>query len=232
MKKKVLVSIAVLIALVLSLVALVGCAQNNSTEYDIVKKTKMENFELLNQTASHGQIVFIGDSIIELYPTYEMFAGKDKVVYNRGISGDTSDRMLERLDKNALNISPQVVYILVGTNDVAKGIDHNEIISNIEKSIDKCKQAGVGKIIISGLYPVNKAINSGMVGARTNKEIKELNAKLKSVVEQKGAIFSDLTSILADIDGNFNSEFTYDGLHPNAKGYVQITKTIMPIIFG
>ena len=208
MKKKFVLGISVLVVVMIATILLVGCGGNQSTEYDIVKKTKMENFELLNESALHNQIVFIGDSIIELFPTYELFAENDKIVYNRGISGDTSDRMLERFEKNALNINPDVVYILVGTNDIVKKIEHNVIIDNISKTIAKCKESGVSKIIVSGLYPVNKSINSNMVGSRTNKEIKELNEKIKNVVSQYNAIFSDLTSVLADEDGNFNKEFT------------------------
>ena len=51
-------------------------------------------------------------------------------------------------------------------------------------------------------------------------------------MENNNAIFSDLTSVLADKEGNFNKEYTYDGLHPNAKGYEQITKAIIPMIFS
>lgn len=232
MKKKIFICLSILSIIILSCCILVGCSNNASTKYDVVKTTKMQNFELLNQSAAHNQVVFIGDSIIELYQTYELFADKDKTVYNRGISGDTSDRMLERININCLNILPEVVYILVGTNDIAKKIDHSTIISNITKSINKCMESGVKKVVVSDLYPVNKAIDAGMVGSRTNKEIQELNGKIKVAVEVNNAIFSDLTSVLADEDSNFNKEYTYDGLHPNAKGYAQITKAIMPLIFA
>ena len=231
MKKKALIICIVLICLILSCFLLTSCNGSSQTEYDIVKKTKMENFELLNRSAKENQVVFIGDSIIELFPTYELFADKDKIVYNRGISGDTSDRMLERMDKNCLNINPNVVYILVGTNDIAKNIDHSTIIDNISKSIDKCKENGVQKIIVSGLYPVNKAINSNMVGSRTNEEILELNSKLQVLVKNKSVVYSDVFDCLKDSQGNFDKEYTYDGLHPNAKGYLVITNTIMPLIF-
>ncbi len=109
MKKKVLIICIALICVILSCFLLTSCNGGSQTDYDIVKKTKMENFELLNKSAKENQVVFIGDSIIELFPTYELFADKDKIVYNRGISGDTSDRMLERMDKNCLNINPNVV---------------------------------------------------------------------------------------------------------------------------
>lgn len=233
MKKKYFYLAVSLVAIVVILtVIFTGCVNNASTEYDVVKRTKAENFELLNESALKEQVVIIGDSIIELYPTYELFYGEEKVVYNRGISGDTSDRMLERLYKNALNISPDTVLILIGTNDIARGISHETIVNNISKSIDKCKESGVRNIIISSLFPVNKSIDPKMVGARTNKEILELNGKIKSLTQQKGVMYSDMTTALSDDAGNFNKEYTYDGLHPNAKGYKVIKEAQYPLIFN
>lgn len=72
------------------------------TRYDLVKKTKAENFKYLNENFSlKGQTVLIGDSITEIFNYYELFYSfcqkTGQAVYNRGISGDTSDRLLERL---------------------------------------------------------------------------------------------------------------------------------------
>ncbi len=229
MKKKYQL-ILIALVLVICIFSFVGCAGKNSTEYDTVKLTKMNNYELLNQSAEHNQVVFIGDSIVELFPTYELFANQKKIVYNRGISGDTSDKMLERLEKNALNIKPEVVCILIGTNDIARDIDHSIIIDNISKSIDKCKENGVKRIIINGLLPVHKDINKNMVGKRTNQEIKELNQKLSSLAVSKNVLFVDFNNVIADEDGNFDKELTYDGLHPNALGYVKMAETLQSLL--
>ena len=91
------------------------------TAYDLVKQTKKENYLFLNENyAHHGQTVLFGDSITEIFNSYELFYTFSKVtgqaVYNRGISGDTSDRLLERLKCNALNITPKNLVILIGTN--------------------------------------------------------------------------------------------------------------------
>lgn len=222
----------ILIALVLVICTLcfVGCVGQNSTEYDTIKLTKMNNYELLNKNAENNQVVFIGDSIVELFPTYELFATHHKIVYNKGISGDTSDRMLERLEKNALNINPEVVCILIGTNDIARDIEHSMIIDNISKSIDKCKENGVKRIIINGLLPVHKNIDKNMVGKRTNKEIKELNQKLSSLAVSKDVLFVDFSNALVDDEGNFDKELTYDGLHPNALGYFAMAKVLESLL--
>lgn len=201
------------------------------TKYEVVKNTKMENFALLNKMAKKGQVVMLGDSIIELFPTYELFADKDKIVYNRGISGDTTDRMVERLKNNALNILPSVLYILCGTNDIMVGLTHEEIVTNLSKTIDEAKAINVAKIIISCVLPVNKKINPFTVNKRKNAEIIELNIKISELCKQKGVIFADIFDKLVDNNGNFNEMYTFDGLHPNARGYVKIAEEIEKLIF-
>ncbi len=81
------------------------------TVYYAEKINKADNFEFLNKNyCKKGQTVLVGDSITELFNHTELFAEYTAEtgisVYNRGISGDTSDRLLERLERNVLNIKP------------------------------------------------------------------------------------------------------------------------------
>ena len=229
-EKIVIVIVALLIASILTC-SLIGCKNNASTEYDVIKQTKKDNYTLLNEnSAQRNQTVFIGDSIIEIFNT-ELFDGLLSTrVYNRGISGDTSDKLLERLQDNALNIAPQNLVLLVGTNDLSRKISADVICDNISKVIDKSKEANVENIVICSLLPVNKSINKNMVGSRKNADIKTINAKLKDICEQKQVSFVDLYPLLEDKDGNFEKSYTYDGLHPNAKGYVIITQALEKVL--
>ena len=44
------------------------------TAYDYVQQTKKENFSFLNETyAQQGQTVLFGDSITEIFNSYELF---------------------------------------------------------------------------------------------------------------------------------------------------------------
>ncbi|MDE6605206.1 MAG: hypothetical protein K2K85_04200 [Clostridia bacterium] len=228
-------SIAIIVTFILcsSIFAgvLSGCSSVISTDYDVVKQTKRDNYTLLNENyAQKNQTVLIGDSIIEIYNT-ELFDGVlDTKVYNRGISGDTSDKLLERLEDNALNIAPQTLIVLVGTNDLSRKISLDTVLDNISKTVEKSKQAGVENIIICSLLPVNKSINSTMVGIRSNKDIQQLNSLLKEECLHQQVTFVDLYPILADGDGNFDKQYTYDGLHPNAQGYVVITQALKKVL--
>ena len=112
------------------------------TAYDYVQQTKKENFSFLNETyAQQGQTVLFGDSITEIFNSYELFYAFSKTtgqaVYNRGISGDTSDRLLERLECNALNISPKNLVILIGTNDIGIGVPTEYTLKNIKEILQR-----------------------------------------------------------------------------------------------
>ena len=112
------------------------------TAYDYVQQTKKENFSFLNETyAQQGQTVLFGDSITEIFNSYELFYAfsqtTGQAVYNRGISGDTSDRLLERLECNALNISPKNLVILIGTNDIGLGLPTEYTLNNIKEILQR-----------------------------------------------------------------------------------------------
>ncbi|MDE6757945.1 MAG: hypothetical protein K2J89_01545 [Clostridia bacterium] len=220
--------ICVIMVLCVSVSAFVGCAKGSDV-YDVVKNTKKDNFTLLNESAKKGQIVLIGDSIIEIFPT-EMLDIEGKIVYNRGISGDHSNRMCERLDDNALNISPSTVFILVGTNDLALAREPQEIVSYINMAVSKCKDSGVENVVVSSLLPVKKSINANMVGIRKNSDIVSVNEYLKQTCETQGVIYADTYSSVVDENGEFDENYTYDGLHPNAKGYQKICEVIAPLL--
>lgn len=94
----------------------------NEAQLDI----KRDNFTAYNATSPSGQTVFLGDSITEYYPVEEAFGSYTKntgsLVYNRGISAETSGHMKERLADTVLNIRPRNVVMLIGTNDIGQGV--------------------------------------------------------------------------------------------------------------
>ena len=65
------------------------------------------------------RIVFMGNSITEGWGRIcpDFFANKPYV--NRGISGQTTPQMLVRFRADVINLKPEVVLILAGTNDIA-----------------------------------------------------------------------------------------------------------------
>ena len=196
------------------------------------KGEKAVAYARLNKNTQKGEIVFYGDSITEMcdvslyYPEFE--------IINRGISGDTTSGMLERLQDNLLDIEPSTVVFLGGTNDIGKNVPTEEIAGNIESILkavkEKCPNC---RIIVQSVYPVNKNIRPrflNQVNDRTNDSVIKLNSALVELCQRRGYTYVDTYSHLIDDEGNLSSEYTRDGLHLTQKGYFALTEVIKPYL--
>ena len=88
------------------------------TDYEI----KVQNFRCLNAVARKGETVFVGSSLCELFPISEMLQNVEPRlrVYNRGIGGDVTDGLLERMEESVFALEPKKVFINIGTNDISR----------------------------------------------------------------------------------------------------------------
>lgn len=209
------------------------------TKYNTQKNTKKANYKFLNETlALHGQTVLAGDSITEIFNSYELFYEWSKnnncAVYNRGISGDTSDRLAERFYDNVLNISPRNIVLLIGTNDIGLGGNIENIAENIRNILEQIRrQSADTNVILEAVYPVNKTLSAearAMVGIRSNDKIMKLNSLLKPLAEEFSCAWLDLTALLSDENGNLHKNYCYDGLHLNANGFRTASEQIIPLL--
>lgn len=209
------------------------------TAYDYVQQTKKENFIFLNEKyAQQGQTVLFGDSITEIFNSYELFYAfsqtSKQAVYNRGISGDTSDRLLERLECNALNISPKNLVILIGTNDIGIGLPTKYTLNNIKEILQRTQTLCPNtNIVLQAIYPVNSHLSiiaRQMVGKRSNKKILAINKELHKIALDSKVQWLDLTKVLSDEKGRLAKEYCYDGLHLNAKGFEIVSENIIPLL--
>lgn len=194
--------------------------------YDMEKTKKRDNFSFLNKNyCLEGQTVIAGDSITEIF-NMELFDSYIEVtglkVYNRGISGDTSDRLLERFDDNVLSASPRNIVLLIGTNDLTIKADVDYVLGNIKSIVEmsKSKLPDVN-FVVQAVYPVEYKQKS------KNAKIIELNSKIEQYCKAEGVAFADTYTPLLDDNGGFNKAYTYDGLHPNARGFEVVSKVIV-----
>lgn len=172
-------------------------------------------------------IIFLGDSITECYNLDEHFS--DIKLINKGKSGDTTIDILNRLNESVFMFNPDIVFLLIGTNDLELlNSRPKQIIKNITKIIKQIKNYNSKiTIYLQSIYPVNHPIKPFSVGKRTNKDILEINKEIKKI---KLATYLDVASILTDEKGNLNKEFTYDGIHINKNGYNIITNYLSKYI--
>lgn len=191
------------------------------------KNNRLELFEVLNDDAVIGATVFFGDSLTDFFPVQDFFP--NRIIYNRGIAGDTTKDLLERLD-NVVKIQPKKIIIQIGTNDLGKGVKIEKIIKNIEKIYQTLqKEVPNIEIIALSLYPVSHHkmwLSPVIAGIRSRKKILKTNTLLQALCMKLNIPFVQLYSQLADAKGRLNREYTLEGLHISGRGYAVIANVL------
>ena len=226
----VLATIAIVVIIVVSSYFVIYGANGVTMLKD--KDKKAASYANANADVEHGRVIFLGDSITEMCNLDKYYPTLGAV--NRGISGDTTQDMLDRLESNVLEIEPSRIVFLGGTNDIGKNISPQDIANNIKIIIQKIQESlPECKIFIQSVYPVNtvrKPTFFSKTGIRTNVVIDELNALLQNLCYQCDCVYIDVNSSLKDEDGNLKKEYTVDGLHLTKEGYIQVSSIITPYI--
>ena len=205
------------------------------TVYNREMATKKNNYTFLNKKYTiENQTIILGDSITDFFNWYELFYDFSKTsgqaVYNRGISGDTTDRLLERLKENVLSIKPRNIVLLIGTNDIGRGLPLSLSVKNMENIIKMTKNSCPDvNFIIEAVYPVNEKMRDRFE-KRSNKKINAMNKEFVKLCEKYDCIWLDFTDELMDNSGNLKQEYTFDGLHINAHAYEIIAKHVIPLL--
>jgi lysophospholipase L1-like esterase len=178
------------------------------------------------------RVVFLGDSITDLWRLNEYFPDHDFI--NRGISGQIASQMLGRMKSDVTDLHPAAVVILAGTNDLARGIPLTAIEDDYVMLADLAAAAKV-KVIFASVLPVSDYHKDADPSyERTPSHppafIRALNDWLKSFCVQRGYVYLDYYPALVDDQGQLGAELSDDGLHPNAKGYRLMAPLLMAAV--
>lgn len=166
-----------------------------------------------------SDIVFLGNSITDGCEWAELF--QNRHVKNRGISGDRSDWLLERLD-SILAAHPKKLFLMIGTNDLAAGVSPDEIVRNVARLIDRFQsESKWTRIYVQSILPVNGVAFTKYPGHYEHAHlIVTTNKKLEALCDEKGVTYLNVWGALADHDGNLDKRYTNDGLHLTGQGYL------------
>lgn len=179
------------------------------------------------------RVVLMGNSITDFWPGMrpDFFAGSGFV--GRGISGQTTYQFLVRFREDVVSLSPQIVVINGGTNDVAENThtySEERTFGNIVSMVQLARAAGItpvlGSVLPASHFYWNPQVND--VPAK----IRALNARMAAYAEAEGLAYVDYHSALTDADGALRSEYSEDGVHPNAEGYAVMEALLLPVLEG
>lgn len=168
---------------------------------------------------AHGEsrVVFLGDSITEMWPLADSFPGKPYV--NRGISGQTTPQLLLRFRQDVIALQPKVVVILAGTNDVAENtgpITVEGMEDNMASIVELAKRNGI-RVVLSSVLPVERY--PWRPNIAPVEKIRALNEWMKEYAERERLIYLDYFSATVNEKRGMKAELATDGVHPNQAGY-------------
>lgn len=183
-------------------------------------------------------ILFDGDSITDALrdrSDYHSLAGYSKfiseklsenpenriVCFNRGVGGDTSAQLLERLEGELEELRPTLFSVLVGVNDCWRRFDSNAPVpcktfsENLKKILELASRY-VQRIVVMQPFLLD-------VDPKKRKFRKDLDPKIRAsekIAKGYGAEYIPLDAIFSRACEKVSpSEFSYDGVHPTERGH-------------
>lgn len=194
-------------------------AFSHAQDWANLKRFQKENAALKAVEPGAHRIVFMGNSITEGWLSIrpEFFA--DKPYVNRGISGQTTPQMLLRFRQDVIQLTPSVVVILAGINDIAgnTGPSTVEMIFNNIVSMSELAKANRIKVVLCAVLPAFDF--PWRPGLKPAEKVIKLNALLKSYAKEHNIVYVDYFTAMADKSNGLKKELGSDGVHPNATGY-------------
>lgn len=173
-------------------------------------------FEAEPLAIRQAPIVFLGDSMTDNGNWKQLFPKENLV--NRGIGGDTTLGIINRLDQ-VIELRPPKIFLMVGTNDLCYDRSIPDTLTNYDYIISRLQQdLPKTQIYIESVLPFNDTLFPSRA-LRTNENILELNEGIQRLAEKYDLPYLDITEPFTDDNGRLPANLTVDGLHLNEKGY-------------
>ena len=168
--------------------------------------------------ASPGRtVVFLGDSITSGHRLSADVAFPHRLgqalgvpVVNAGISGDTTEGGLLRLDRDVLVHRPRVVVVELGVNDVFGHWPRERTVANLRTITRRIRAQGASVILLHISLP-------GVAGDGHRPHLREI-------------AWTEGATLVEDFLDGVVPGHTYDGLHPDDQGQAILAERLLPVL--
>ena len=186
------------------------------------------------------KLICLGDSItgstnLALYPKWSDIlqvlcdcAVKDEKieVLNRGIAGNTTRQVLDRLEDDVITENPDLVVLLIGGNDRGEdsGIDPEETEKNIEEIIDRIQKTGA-KILLLNYHLIIHPEYDNQVW----KHLVKSNGIIRNIARETGLPLLEMDKPMQDaLEYRTHEELVFltDGVHLHPGGEMVYSREI------
>ncbi len=182
-----------------------------------------ELVDLYTVYSGQKDIVMLGNSLTYRISWNELLVRDD--IANRGIGSDITAGFIRRINF-VLNVKPKICFIEGGVNDLAKNIQNEIIIENLNTIIDTLQINNV-KPVLTTVTLVTKTYKDSK---NFNLKIKKLNTQIAKLAISKKIDLIDLNPQLTDGDFLRSENSIVDGIHFTSKAYEVWREEILKIL--
>ena len=187
------------------------------------------------------KILFQGDSVTDAgrdrstpsdmgdgYPRYasvmiqDSFPDEEFEFVNLGISGNRTEHLVERLESDFIEISPDIVSILIGVNDVWHHYAHDMVETtdeqfekNYRTVLDAVKSRTNARILMIQPFLLESVDPAKQILCE---ELSRKQAIVKRLADEYADAYLPLDEVLHAMDGEEPAYYSADGVHPTPDG--------------
>ncbi|CAN5187749.1 hypothetical protein BH09ACT5_BH09ACT5_01860 [soil metagenome] len=166
-----------------------------------------------------SSIAFVGDSITNHGDWEAWFP--DRLTHNLGVSGNTTDEVIERLD-SIVELHSDAVVLLIGTNDLGQRKSVEHLVRNVEFLLVTLRRELPGtRMLVQSIMPR---------GADFADRVRDANRHLRQFAPSVNAQYLDLWPALAGDGDEILPEFSDDKVHLTPAGYEAWLSELRPAL--
>ncbi len=195
---------------------------------------------MAKDNADEIRLLFFGDSITQFWTGSEKRMsekGGDRIfdkefadlgAVSFGISGDRTEHLLYRIEHGNLDpISPEVIVLMAGVNNVYHGYSGKETAEGIEEVVQALREKKPeAKIILLGSFPTGPEKDSPQ-----RKEVDILQKNISHLGDEKHVYYRNINQSFLNEDGTINYKtIRKDNVHLIKGGYQVWADEIKPLI--
>ena len=168
---------------------------------------------------NRSSIAFLGDSITNHGDWQTWFP--DRLTYNLGVSGDTTDEVIDRIDR-VIELHPDAVALLVGTNDLSQRKSVEHLVRNIEYLLVTLRRGLPGtRMLVQSIMPR---------GAEYAERVRDANRHLRQFAPSVNAQYLDLWPALSSDGEEIDAKYSDDAVHLTPEGYEAWLSELRPAL--
>ncbi|MBQ3630950.1 MAG: serine acetyltransferase [Prevotella sp.] len=209
----------ILIIVVCLLTALPTVAQHVSYRSTAHYNKRVDQFEQEGGIDSTS-IVMLGNSLTENAKDWAQRIGTKKHIVNRGIIGDNTTGMTERLCQITPH-HPRAIFLMAGINDMAGGTSSTEVASRVIALIEQIRQQSPETVLfVQSILPINESNGRWKTLTDRTDDIPYANMLIRAYCQSNDIMYVDIFSRMTRGRSNeLRQDLSADGLHLTEQGY-------------